>query len=140
MNDFANTVGPIDAEDFGQVGLFPLNRDAEDIIGCFVKRGSRVPVDIPADLVTLDADGNVVLDENAGLPVTQCDLDDEFNCKGFHAYALALPNRQDGDVLSVDEGVSVLMDLGYSAQRARNLSEIAGGFVVRNTEPFSYSF
>ena len=137
MNEFANTVGRIDEDDFGQVGLFPINRDAEDVIGCFVRRGPRIGMDIPADLVTTDDDGNVVLDECAGLPVTQWDLDDEFNLRGLHARALALPNRQDGDVLSVDEGVSVLMDLGYSAQRARNLSEIAGGFVVRNTEPFT---
>lgn len=139
MNRFANTVGPIDQDDFGQVGLFPINRDAVDIIGCFVRRGPRIGMDIQADLVSLDADGNVVLDVNSLLPVTQWDIDDEFNNRGLHRHALALPNRQDGDVLSVDEGVSILMDLGYSAQRARNLSEIAGGFVVRNTDPIHFS-
>ena len=137
MNDFANTVDRNSNNQFGEVGLFALNRDAEDVIGCFVKfeRGNGSEYfEIPVDAATLDEDGHVILDSDADLAIDQVNLDTQINSKGLHGRAFALPNRQDGDVLSVDESVSVLMDLGYSAQRARNLSEIAGGFVVRNTD------
>ncbi len=114
-----------------EMQLKPLNRDVEDLM-CFLRRPADLP-DLSPEDVSLNEDGQMMIDPEVAQYPGYWDQHCVNAClgQGLSAY---FTKAFDGDVLSVDDGVSVLIDLGYEPKRARNLSEIAGGFRLETVE------